>query len=127
MPRLSLATRIFLASVGILFVVLAAEVLLTRRAAESAAQISLKKGLEAADQRVRALLSVEAGVLASKLKAYAESPEYRANFEAQKEYLDYTQTAVEQTDALWVQAVGRDGVRLAKSDAPTAPADTLIS
>jgi len=126
-PRLSLATRIFAASVGILFVVLTGQILLTQRSAESAAQISLKKGLESADQRVRALLSVEAGVLASKLRAYAESPEYRANFEAQKEYLDYVQTAVEQTDARWVQAVGRDGVRLAKSDDATAPPDTLIS
>jgi HAMP domain-containing protein/predicted Ser/Thr protein kinase len=126
MPRFSLATRIFAASVGILFVVLASALFFTQRSAQRAAEISLRKGLESADQRARAQLSVEAGVLVSKLKAYAESPEYRANFEAQKEYLDYTQTAVEQTDALWVQVVGRDGVRLAKSDEPTAAPDTLV-
>src|SRR5258705_9121714 len=115
MPRLSLTTRIFASTVGILVVVLAIALLLTQRAAQSAAEISLAKGLESAEQRVMDLLGRESGVLAGKLRAYADNPLYRASIETNREFLDYTQTAVEQVDARWVQLVSREGVRLAKS------------
>ena len=126
LPRLSLTTRIFVTSASIVILVLAIALALTQRAAESAAQISLAKGLEAAQQSVNDLLVRESSVLASKVRAYADNPVYRASIEAKDaEYLDYTQTAVEQTGARWVQLVSRDGVRLAKSDDPSAPPDTL--
>jgi len=126
LPRLSLTTRIFVTSASIVILVLAIALALTQRAAQRAAQISLAKGLEAAEQSVRDLLVRESSVLASKVRAYADNPVYRASIEAKDaEYLDYTQTAAEQTGARWVQLVSRDGVRLAKSDDPSAPPDTL--
>jgi serine/threonine-protein kinase len=126
LPRLSLTTRIFVTSASIVILVLAIALALTQRAAESAAQISLAKGLEAAEQSVTDLLVRESSVLASKVRAYADNPVYRASIDAKDaEYLDYTQTAAEQTGARWVQLVSRDGVRLAKSDDPSAPPDTL--
>ena len=113
LPRLSLTTQIFATSASIVILVLAIALALTQRAAQSAAQISLAKGLEAAEQSVTDLLVRESSVLASKVRAYADNPVYRASIEAKDaEYLDYTQTAAEQTGARWVQLVSRDGVRL---------------
>jgi HAMP domain-containing protein/predicted Ser/Thr protein kinase len=126
LPRVGLTTRIFATSAVIVVLVLAIALALTQRAAQSAAQISLATGLASAQQTVLDMLERESGVLQSRLKAYADNPVYRASIEAQDaEYLDYVQTAVEQTGARWVQLVSREGVRRAKSDDPSAPPDTL--
>jgi HAMP domain-containing protein/predicted Ser/Thr protein kinase len=126
LPRLSLTQRIFVTSASIVILVLAVALALTQRAAQSAARISVAKSLETAQQSVTELLARESGILQSKLDAYADNPVYRASIEAKDaEFLDYTQTAVEQTGARWVQLVSRDGVRQAKSDDPSAPPDTL--
>jgi HAMP domain-containing protein/predicted Ser/Thr protein kinase len=129
MPRVGLTTRIFGTSAIIVIVVLAIALALTQRAALSASRISLATGLSSAQQSVQDLLDRESAVLQGRLKAYADNADYRARIEANKtdDYLDYTQTAVEQTGAQWVQLVSREGVRLAKSDAPTAPPDTLLA
>ena len=128
LPRLSLTTRIFATSATIVVLVLAVALALTQRAAQSAAEISLRRGLEAAERGVLAMLSRETDVLAGRLQAYADIKVYTANIESDSaEYLDYTQVAVEQTDAQWVQLVSRAGVRQAKSDDPFAAPDTLLA
>src|SRR5262245_49900794 len=126
LPRLGLATKIFVALAAIVVVVLSITLVLTRRAAEGAAQTSLAKGLEAAQRGVTDQLTRQSDVLGGRLRAYAENITYRANIDNNDpQYLDYVVTAAEQTGALWVQVVGRDAVRRAKSDDPTASPDTL--
>ena len=125
-PRLSLTTRIFLSSAGIVILVMAITLVLTQRGAKRAAEASIMRQLDATVKRVEELVNSERAQLASRLQSYAESPEYRASFEQQREYLDYAQVASDQIGARWVQVISREGVRLAKSDDPGAPQDTLL-
>ena len=129
LPRvgLGLTTRIFITSAAIVVVVLGIALALTQRAALSASQISLATGLASAQQSVGDQLERESAVLTGKLRAYADNKVYTSSVESAKEYLDYAQTAVQQTDAQWVQFISREGVRLAKSDDPSAPPDSNIS
>lgn len=128
-PRLGLATRIFLASAGIVTVVLLATLLVTSRSARRAAQQSIASRLRSAEQRVDELVRSERAQLSSRLIGYAESPDFRSGVEAATEsgdLLDRTQTAADVIDAQWVQLVSRDGLRLAKSDDPAAPSESLL-
>ena len=130
MPRVGLTTRIFVTSAVIVVLVLAIAIALTRRAAVSASEISLATGLSSAQQSVNDLLLRQSAVLQGRLKAYADNPAYRANFDSKDfDPLDYVQTAVEQdqVSAEWVQFINREGVRMAKSDDPAAPPDSNIS
>ena len=130
--RLGLSTRIFLASAGIVTVVLAVALFVTSRSAEQAAEQAVAQRLVTAQARVRELVEAERAQLASLLRGYAESPDFRAGVEAAStstesgDYLDRAQTAAEIVGAQWVQLIGRDGVRLAKSDDPSAPPDTML-
>ena len=127
MRRLSLAARIALASAGIVFVVLALALAYARASARKTAQKNIASRLETTETRVHELLSSQSSDLAGRLLGHAQSPDVRSEIEAGKqEYLDYAETAVLQTGADWVQLVSREGVRLAKSDDPTAPPDTLV-
>lgn len=128
MPRLSLTTRIFLSSAGIVAIILAITMAVTSRSANRAAEVSITRGLEVAQQRVQDQLRADREQLASKAASHAASPEYRSNVESPKDsgdYLDYTITAADQLGAKWVQLISREGVRRAKSDEPGAAADTL--
>ena len=128
--RLGLSTRIFLASAGIVALVLAVALFFTWRSAQDAAQASVANRLDIARKRVVELVNSEGLQLANRLSGYAESPDFRAGVEAAADpgdYLDRAQTAAEVIGAEWVQLIGRDGVRLAKSDDPSAPPDTLLS
>jgi HAMP domain-containing protein/predicted Ser/Thr protein kinase len=126
LPRLSLTARIFLSSAGIVIAVMAATLFLTQRSAEQAAGRSIGRGLLSTEQRVHELLTSERNVLAGRLKGYANNPLYRANIDGSNaDYQDYVETAVEETDAAWVQFVNREGVLQARSDRPGVPQDTL--
>lgn len=126
LPRLSLTARIFLSSAGIVIAVMAATLLLTQRSAEKAAARSIGRGLVSTEQRVQELLSSERGVLAGRLKAYADIADYRASIDrTDPDYQDYVQTAAEETGAVWVQFVNREGVLQARSDRPGVAQDTL--
>src|SRR5438105_1727787 len=129
MPRLSLTTRIFLASAGLVVVIMAITLAVTQHSARIAAEKSIGRQLDGTVARVEALVKSERAQLASRARVYTESPDFRAGFENPKnqssDYLDLAVTAAEQLGAQWTQLISRDGVRLAKSDAPAAPADTL--
>jgi serine/threonine-protein kinase len=126
--RLTLTTRIFLSSAGIVIVVMAITLALTQRSAQRAAEASLARALDAAQQRVVELVRSDRAQLASRTRVYAQSPEYRSNIEADESgnELDYAQVAAEQIGAQWTQLISRTGVRRAKSDEPSAPPDTLL-
>ena len=114
-------------SAATLVIVLAVTLALTQRAAQGAAATSIASGLTSAQGSVMQSLRRESGVLAGRLRAYADNPGYRSSIESKDgDFLDYTQVAAEQTGADWVQLVSREGVRLAKSDDPSAPPDTLL-
>jgi HAMP domain-containing protein/predicted Ser/Thr protein kinase len=126
LPRFGLTTRIFASSAGIVVVVLAIALVVTQRSAQRAADASLRIGLQNTVDRVLEIVSADQGALAGRLRGYADNPEYRADIEKPDfNALDYTQTAVEQTGADWVQMTTREGIRQAKSDDPTAPPDDL--
>ena len=127
--RPALSTRIFVACAVIVTLVLAVTLLVTSRSAERAAQASVAARLDIAQKRVDELVKREGAELVNRLRGYAESPDFRSGVEAAADpgdYLDRAQTAAEVIGAQWVQLVGRDGVRLAKSDDPSAPADTML-
>jgi HAMP domain-containing protein len=127
--RISLSTRIFLASAGIVAVVLLVALFVTERSAQRAAEASVSDRLDIARKRVTELVGAEGRLLANRLSGYAASPDFRSGVEAATDpgdYLDRAQTVAEEIGAEWVQLVGRDGVRLAKSDDPSAPPDTLL-
>ena len=125
MRRLSLATRIALASAGIVFVVLALALVLARYTARNNAEKNIASRLETTERRVTELLDAESSDLSGKLVGHAQSPDVRSAVESGTDYLDYAETARLQVGADWVQLISREGVRLAKTDDPTAPADTL--
>jgi serine/threonine-protein kinase len=129
MPRLGLTTRIFLSSAGIVILIMAITLAFTQRSAKDAAEASITRQLDGTVQRVQELVTSERAQLASRAKVFAESPDFRSGFENSKnepgDYLDQAQTAAEQIGAQWTQLIGHDGVRLAKSDEPSAPSDDL--
>ena len=130
MPRLSLTTRIFLSSAGIVVLIMAIILVVTQRKAQEAAQKSIALQLNATTQLVRQLIESERSQLANRARVFVESPEYRSSFETSKDpsqYLDYAQIAEQQIGAQWTQLIGTDGVRLAKSDDPAAATDTVRS
>lgn len=129
-PRIGLTWRIFLASAGIVTLVLAVALAVTSRSAQRAAEKSMAARLVSAKERVLSLVSAERAELLNRVRVYAESPEYRSQVETPTDsgdYLDYAETAAEVLDAHWVQVIDRDGVRLAKSDEPTAERVSLLA
>ncbi|MEX2178366.1 MAG: protein kinase [Gemmatimonadaceae bacterium] len=123
LPGVGLGARIFLSSAGIVTVVLGVALVVLSRSAQQTAHTSVARGLGITQQRVAELVASERAQLASRLGVYAENPEYRSNFEAGQDdgdFLDYAQVAAEQVGAEWVQLIDRDGIRLAKSDDPSA-------
>jgi eukaryotic-like serine/threonine-protein kinase len=125
MKRLSLAARIAITSAGIVLVVLTLALVVARTTARKTAEKNIASRLATTESRVRDLLASQGSDLSGKLLGHAQSPDVRAKIEAGTDYLDYVETAVEETGADWVQLVSREGIRLAKSDDPTAPPDTL--
>lgn len=128
-PRVGLSWRIFLASAGIVTLVLAATLVVTSRSAQRAAAKSIESRLVTAQERVLSLVSAERTELANRVRVFAESPEYSSNFESPSDsgdFLDYAETAAEVLDAHWVQVINREGLRLAKSDEQTAERVPLV-
>src|SRR5215210_230295 len=128
LPRFSLTTRIFLSSAGIVILVLAAALFFTQRSALNAAETSITRQLDATVRLVDQTVKSERAELKNRALIYVQTPTYRARVEAPKdssEYLDFAQTAEQQVGAQWAQLISREGIRLAKSDAPSAAAEDL--
>src|SRR5688572_16701390 len=128
-PRIGLAWRIFLASAGIVTLVLIVALAVTSHSAQKAATKSIAERLIIAQERVMSLVSAERSELANRVRVYVESPEASSNLEAPKDsgdFLDYAETAAEVLDAHWVQVVSREGILLAKSDEPTAERVSVV-
>ena len=119
--------RLFAATASIVAVVLAPVLGVLSASASQATDAALARGLDASRRHVQALLdgrslAVEGGAL-----VFAESPAFRALVLARRppDLLDQAVEAAQRTGATWVQITDAEGVRLAKSDEPAAPAATL--
>jgi eukaryotic-like serine/threonine-protein kinase len=129
MPQLRLTTRIFLSSAGIVIVVMAVTLIVTQRRAQQAAELSIQRELSSTESRVNELLVAQRERLAARMEAHVLGPDFRSNIETPRDsgdYFDFAQVAAQELDATWVQLINADGVRLARSDQPSASRDTLL-
>jgi len=129
-PRLSLTTRIFLSSAGIVALVLVVTLAVLQRSAMRAAEASITRTLEGTTQRVEELVTAQREQLASRARVFADNPDYRAGFDHPQDagdYFDYAFTAAQQVGAQWAQIIDTSGTRLARSDDRAAPLADLSS
>lgn len=127
-PRLSLTTRIFGSSAGIVALILAVTLLVLQRSAMRAADASIIRGLSTTTQRIQELVAAERAQLASRARVFADNPDERAAIEHPRDpgdLFDITQVAADQIGAQWAQLIDANGVRLARSDDRDARPDTL--
>jgi serine/threonine-protein kinase len=127
-PRLSLTTRIFVSSAGIVALILVVTLLVLQRSAMRAAEASITRTLVGTSQRVQELVTAQREQLASRARVYVDNPAYRSSVENPHDdgdYFDYAQIAAQQVGAQWVQLLDIAGVRLARSDDRFAPRANL--
>lgn len=118
-----LTWKIFLANAAVVLAVLAGALILLSMAARGTADAALDRGLEQARRHVETLLSQRERTMEGSALVFAQSPTFRALLLEQNtaDLLDQAYEAVERTDADWVQITDAHGVRLARSDDPSAP------
>ncbi|HJR41050.1 MAG TPA: protein kinase [Gemmatimonadaceae bacterium] len=122
-----LAWTLYLGTAAVVTIVLAVTLIVLTLLAARTADTAVSRGLEQTRQHVRALLDGRERSLASGALVFAQGPVFRSLvIDARPEDLrDQAAEAVERIGATWVQITDGNGVRLAKSDEPTAAADTL--
>jgi HAMP domain-containing protein len=127
LPRLSLTWKIFLGTATVVSAVLAGTLFLTSLSATRAADSAVRRGLDETRRLVATFLEGRERGLASGVLVFAQNPPFRSLvIEGRREdMLDQALEAAEQIGASWVQITDGRGVRLAKSDDPSAPAETL--
>ncbi len=114
--------RLFLASAAIVVTVLAIALLMLALSARQAADTAVTRGLNETRRLVAALLEARERALTSGALVFAQNPTFRALLLEQQpeDLLDQAMEATERTRASWVQITNAEGVRLAKSDEPSA-------
>lgn len=117
----------FLASASVVALVLGLTLAVTTRAARGAAEALVGETLAATRAQVRATLDARRAALRGGAAVFAQSPGFVSIVAARRgaSLFDQAQEAVVQTGADWVQVTDDQGIRLARSDDPAAPADTL--
>ena len=132
---LSLSAKIFLAVAGTVLLVLVGTLLVGGASSQRAAQGSLDAALRQTADLITSQLQADAEDMQDKARIFFTNPNFRADFELvgvesvagrpaavdSGNFLDLTNTVVEETGASWVQLTDRNGVRLARSDQPGAP------
>jgi eukaryotic-like serine/threonine-protein kinase len=126
---LPLTWRVFLTVVAVVATVLAAALLLLTMAAARAADVTSARALDRTTRLIAVLLQGQEHALMRGAQVFVQNPESRALVMAGRaeDVLDVAIEAVQRTGASWVQITDTAGVRLAKSDEPTAPAVSLSS
>jgi serine/threonine-protein kinase len=128
-PGSQLTWRVFVAVATVVATVLAAALVLLTVAAERAADVTSARALDRTTRLVTVLLEGREGALMRGAQVFAQNPSsWPLLIERRPEdMLDLAVEATQRTGASWVQLVDEQGVRLAKSDEPTAPAAALSS
>ncbi len=128
---LGLSWKIFLATAALVATILGITLYVTSVSAKKAADVAVNRGLDQTRDIIEQQLRGREQSLAGRAKVFSEQPTFRGNYRQALEakdratVLDQAQEAVQQTGADWVQIVDPEGVLLAKSDEPTAPARSL--
>jgi HAMP domain-containing protein/predicted Ser/Thr protein kinase len=131
---LSLNTKIFLAVAGTVVLVLVGTLFVGGRSSQSAAESSLDAGLRQTAELIAEQLKTDEDNLADKGRIFFSNPNYRSVLgETGKEsvrttaepvdsgnFLDLSNTMVQETHASWGQLTDGNGMRLARTDDPGA-------
>ena len=124
---LSLTTKIFLGTATVVAAVLGATLIVANISAKRTADKSVSKRLIATREMVSTQLGEREKTLRGKTEVFVQNSNFRSRIESKSsgDILDQAQEAQSQTGADWVQLTDEQGVRTAKTDDPTARADTL--
>jgi len=132
LPRLArggtpLVWRIFAAAAALLALMLAMVLGTLTVFADRSADEALAHGLRDAGGHVAALLDGRTSALTSGVTVFAQAPELRSLLmhERPADLHDRALETAQRIGATWVQITDRDGLRLAKSDDPGAPIESL--
>lgn len=119
--------RIFLTTAAVVVVVLGITIALVAAAAGRAADAAARRALDQTRQHVAALLHNRERSLTAGALVFAQSPSFRSLVLAKSpaDLFDQANEAAERIRATWTQITDAQGVRLAKSDEPTAPTMSL--
>ena len=119
----------FIAVAAVVATVLAAALILLTLAADRTADVTSGRALDRTTRLVTVLLDGREGALVRGAQVFAQNPSsWPLLIERRPEdMLDLAIEAAERTGASWVQIVDEQGIRLAKSDEPTAPSVALSS
>ncbi len=119
--------RVFLTTAAVVVLVLGVTIVLVATAAERAADAAARRALEQTRQHVAALLHTRERTLTAGALVFAQNPSFRALVLARSpaDLFDQANEAAERIGATWTQITDAQGVRLAKSDEPTAAPLTL--
>ena len=129
MPRLGLSSKIFLGTAAVVTTVLVVTLAVTSASARTSALKAIERGLGQTNERIADRLQARQNALAGKLATFSENREAVLVIMGDtvgNEALDQAQGIVQSSGARWVQIIDSNGVRLAKSDEPAAPRDTLV-
>ena len=128
-PGSQLTWRVFVAVAAVVATVLAAAVVLLSVAAARTADVTSARALDRTTRLVTVLLDGRELGLMRGAQVFAQDPSsWPLLMERRPEdILDMAIEATQRTGASWVQIISDSGVRLAKSDEPTAPPVSLAS
>ena len=128
-PRATLSLKIFLGTAFVVAAVLGTALVFTARSANRTANDAIQRALEGTRDQVQSALSDRERLLLGGARVFVQSAPFRGIVESRRtdNALDQAIEAVDQLHADWVQITDHAGVRLAKSDDPSAPADSLAS
>lgn len=124
---LSLSVKIFIGISVVVIVVLGATLAITARSARVAAEASVGRVAVAAREALNAQLQGRSEGLVGQAQTFTENSAFRdiVKQRVTGDALDQSLVAAEAINADWVQIVDGAGIRLAKSDDPQAPGDSL--
>ena len=122
-PSARLTWRLFLAVAAVVATVLATTLLLTTLSIHRAGETAARAALDPTRRLVVARLEGRAHALAAGALVFAEGPHFRALLLAgrREDLLDQAVEGAARVGASWLQITDSTGLRLAKSDEPTAP------
>ncbi len=132
-PKFGLAWRIFLGTALVVAVVLVVTLAVASTVASNAADESIRVGLEQTGRRVSDILAEQRDKMTRLAQLYAAQPSFGSTVGGaivsndSSTLLDQASTAADELGASWTQIIGPDGVRLVKSDDPSAPRQDLSS
>ncbi|MEO8335948.1 MAG: protein kinase [bacterium] len=130
MPRFGLSLKIFLGTAAVVTALLIVTLAVSSSSMHGSALMAIDRGLGETNARIAEQLQARQATLAGKLSALSENRDavdVIARDSVGSNALDQAQVLVEATGARWVQIIDSTGIRLARSDQPTAPRDTMSS